>query len=313
MSETLLGVFIGAIFGLFGSLVGATVSALLERDRASRERLREVRLRLVGESIQTSEVMNFIKSQRRRKWPMFWKREEPDLSRADLHEVDLRSRDLRRIILYRANLSKADLQGANLEWADLSKANLTEADLSGANLCTVNLFGTNLSKSDLSHAKLARANLSGAVLRDANLAKADLSGAYMYGADLSNANLSGAKLDGAFLLETIMPNSNAASDQPEWEACEIEWVNITNIGDHLLARSRGYFKASAIGPSGSYLAGATLDGLIIDGRARKALKSNDNVRQAFEELISELIKDGWEPVEGRGNDWFSQRFRRRIK
>jgi hypothetical protein len=83
----------------------------------------------------------------------------PDLSGADLTEVQL----------YAANLS-----GANLTRAHLARAKLAGADLTATNPTWANLFGVNLAEASLRRANLLRANLLRANLLRANLTYADL-------------------------------------------------------------------------------------------------------------------------------------------
>jgi uncharacterized protein YjbI with pentapeptide repeats len=185
MSETLLGVLIGSGMTLLGLLI-----TLWAQDRRTRrERMYQQRLRLVSEYIQTSEVLDFIRSQRKRAWPRFWKRGEPDLSRTNLEKIDLREQDLRGVKLFRANLSKADLDSANLRGVDLGKADLSEADLSKANLSEADLRGANLSGAILSGANLHAARLHRADLEDADLRSADLEGADLYATNLHSATI----------------------------------------------------------------------------------------------------------------------------
>jgi hypothetical protein len=134
MSETLMGVIIGGPFGFLGALTGILANIWLDGRRAHRERLLNIRLRLVGEKIQTSEVMDYIHAARRRKWPRLWVMEGADLSYANLQQIDLRFQDLHQVKLFRANLTAADLDIANLSGSDISKAQLNRADLSKANL-----------------------------------------------------------------------------------------------------------------------------------------------------------------------------------
>jgi len=194
MSDALLGVIIGATFGFLGALMGILANTWLDARRARRERLREVRLRLVGDRVQTSEVLDFINTGRQRQWPRFWVHSHADLSRAQLQEIDLRGQDLHGVKLFRANLSHIDLDLANLSGADLSKA-----DMNGADLSLANLSGAKLGRANLAYAELFKTNLSKTKLRNADLSHADLSQADLSGADLTLANLSGARLTGAVI------------------------------------------------------------------------------------------------------------------
>jgi uncharacterized protein YjbI with pentapeptide repeats len=194
MSETLVGVIIGGTFGFLGALTGIFANVWLDARRARRERIHDIRVRLVGERIQTSEVMDFIHTARRRLWPRFWVVQGADLSYANLQQIDLRFQDLHQVKLFRANLSAADLDVADLSGSDMSKAQMNRADLGNANLS-----GANLNRTDLSQADLYRANLRGARLSNASLTHADLSQADLTGADLAKADLSGAKLLGTII------------------------------------------------------------------------------------------------------------------
>lgn len=122
MSDTLLGVIIGGTFGFLGAITGIIANTYLDHTRARRERLREVRLRLVGDQIQTSEVLDYLRTARRRQWPRFWLIDHADLSRANLREVDLRGVNMSFVKLFRANLTGSDLDYTNLSHCDLSKA-----------------------------------------------------------------------------------------------------------------------------------------------------------------------------------------------
>lgn len=93
----------------------------------------------------------------------------PNLSGADLSDIDLNGANLSRTILNRAILIGTDLSGASLNGADLSGASLSGADLSEANLSRANLFRTNLSGANFSGAslfgtKFNNANLSQAIV-----------------------------------------------------------------------------------------------------------------------------------------------------
>jgi TIR domain/Pentapeptide repeats (8 copies) len=129
-------------------------------------------------------------------WRHEHRRDQADLSQADLHGV---------------NLSKADLN-----WTNLSKAILSEADLRRANLYKANLSGadlrrSNLSGADLCGADLGRADLSGADFSKANLSRADLSMAYLTGATLRNACLDGANFERVTVSHTIFASVDLSS------------------------------------------------------------------------------------------------------
>ncbi|MEN6560151.1 MAG: pentapeptide repeat-containing protein [Acidobacteriota bacterium] len=168
-----------------------------------------------------------------------WRRKNtriiPDLSGADLSEIDLAGANLARADLTAARLSGTNLSGANLSRARLFRADLSQADLSRANLfktnlCQADLGGANLNRADLTSALLIRANLSGASLLDACLNDANLGQASLFrsrldkavlrrtsffksdltGADFTGADLAGANFQEAVLEETSLVRANAA-------------------------------------------------------------------------------------------------------
>jgi len=126
-----------------------------------------------------------------------------NLARAKLFRADLSQADLSRANLFKANLSQADLAGANLNSADLSGAFLIRANLSGANLYGACLKGANLGQASLFRAKLVKANLSQASLFKSDLSEADLSEA-----DLEGANLQEAVLERTNLRSARLANAN---------------------------------------------------------------------------------------------------------
>jgi hypothetical protein len=168
----------------------------------------------------------------------------PDLSWADLSEVNLTGANL-----IATDLNKADLTGADLTGADLIRTNLIGADLSEANLTGANLSGANLSRANLSGAVLIGANLSEAVLREAVLSRADLSetvlsrailiGTNLRRADLSEANLSDADLSRANLSRANLSRANLSGAK----------VAYTIFADVILSTVNGLDKVQHNGPS----------------------------------------------------------------
>ena len=125
----------------------------------------------------------------------------PDLSEANLHEVDLSGAHLFMANLRGADLHEAYLSGADLSGAHVFMANLRGADLRGARLFTANLFmadlrGANLRGAHLNGADLRLADLRGANLRGAKLKAANLTAVLLIGGDLSAADLSDCRIYG---------------------------------------------------------------------------------------------------------------------
>ena len=159
----------------------------------------------------------------------------PDLSGANLSQLNLQGIDLRGANLTQVNFSNTDLREANLTRANLNRASLLKANLNNANLSKANLdyviFSQaiinrqtvidrkslqiykivnnfpregNFSQCDLSNSNLFRVNFTGADLSNANLTNANLTNAtlreaYLTGADLKKANLKNADLTNAYL------------------------------------------------------------------------------------------------------------------
>lgn len=179
-----------------------------------------------------SELQKLAKQKRGYKIWNQWRRENPtvtpNLSRADLSELNLGLFDLRG-----ANLKSAVLRNTQLSWAKLNNADLSNANLSRANLNSAELISCNLNKANLSRAELCNANLRKACfitasLREANLSnatlsfatltqtrlnKADLTSAVMRSVDLQDADLSavqalGADFEGAVLTGVCIQDWN---------------------------------------------------------------------------------------------------------
>jgi Na+/glutamate symporter len=77
MSDAVVVALIASVSGLMGVIIGTVVNVWAQSRREIQAHENEIRLRLIGKSIQTSEVMGFITSQRKRMWPLFWKRRQP--------------------------------------------------------------------------------------------------------------------------------------------------------------------------------------------------------------------------------------------
>jgi len=99
------------------------------------------------------------------------------------------------------------------------------------------------------------------------------------------------------------------AEELKWETCEIVWEEVSaSFGG--LGRITGYFWAKAIGPNGVYESGRTQFFKI------KGVWSPDSTYKedvaVHNALISQLVKDGWEPTTERGSTWWSHKFRRKA-
>jgi uncharacterized protein YjbI with pentapeptide repeats len=139
---------------------------------------------------------------------------ERSTSVANLDQIELSGRDLRRaraplvsfvgadlvgLRLENAYLVGARLEGANLIQARLNGADLRWAIVESALLRGASLHGANLELAQLKGAQLSAARLDWANLRAAGLEDADLSNAYLRATDLRAARLNSTLLDGARL------------------------------------------------------------------------------------------------------------------
>ncbi len=133
-------------------------------------------------------------------------------------------------------------------------------------------------------------------------------------------------------------NINVTSDDV-WETCEINLAyNFEEFSGGLrklygVSKVIWRFEATAIGPQGRY--GAAWSEILqplkngigdytskypnvrLDSKKPDIEPSIDelirnNCRSKVDNLIKKLVTDGWQPI-GRGQEWYSERFRRKIK
>jgi uncharacterized protein YjbI with pentapeptide repeats len=89
-----------------------------------------------------------------------------EITRENLNQLDLFGADLQGADLYETNLTGAYLFGADLQGADLRGAYLRWADLRWADLTLADLQGADLTEAKLQNTKLNMTNLTGANLTD---------------------------------------------------------------------------------------------------------------------------------------------------
>ena len=96
-----------------------------------------------------------------------------------------------------------------------------------------------------------------------------------------------------------------------WETCEITLVQLSLF--------KMVFEATAIGPQGRYAAACSEP--LSYGLLNSDWKFGDNdevvpvrhkTQPKLDALIKNLVADGWRPT-GRGQGWYSERFRRQVK
>lgn len=103
--------------------------------------------------------------------------------------------------------------------------------------------------------------------------------------------------------------------EPTWETCEIEYE-----GDWApTIKGKGQFLAKAVNPQGVYMAAKSQvfvirgDFFIGNGDTGPSLNNKEHVA-AHDDLVSQLLKDGWERTDGKVHSgrWWSDIFRRRV-
>ncbi|MFG6105369.1 pentapeptide repeat-containing protein [Leptothoe sp. EHU-05/26/07-4] len=143
-----------------------------------------------------------------------WRVENADI------EPDLSSAELRDLNLTDANLTKTNLEWAFLHNSNLERTNLEEANLRDAYLPDVRLNGANLRNAKLNNTFLSGANLTHADFTEADLTNAHLGHSTLIRTKFINASLVGADFTRASALEANFTESNLTG------ACIQEW----NIG-----------------------------------------------------------------------------------
>jgi hypothetical protein len=169
---------------------------------------------------------------------------KPDLSKADLTDLDLIGVNLNKANLYSARLNKSRLNTADLHDANLFHAILNGADLSDANLSEAVLNGAYLSKTNLTRANMPKTDLRGALLSTANLSKANLFQANLYFSNLFGANLTEAVLAEANLYGTRF--GWALLRMTDFSRATVGWSEFGNVD---LSLAKGLESVKHDGPS----------------------------------------------------------------
>jgi hypothetical protein len=130
-------------------------------------------------------------------------------------------------------------------------------------------------------------------------------------------------------------SKNPATEEARYEICEVEWVEKqrtrNNVAENLREgfgaifggyKPEGQFRAKVIGSKGIYFAKespffSTNIYVLEEGEEGSSIThvepQRDNTAiQFLDNLIAHLVKDGWEPLETQGRNWYSYRFRRKT-
>jgi hypothetical protein len=122
----------------------------------------------------------------------------------------------------------------------------------------------------------------------------------------------GARLpdDAAFCFKCGQSQGTRVADPGRWEYCEI----FVRYKDGVL-RDTYYFEAEAVGPRGPYIAMRSREWRepANEPRWQATDNSNETAFAIHKELISALIKDGWEVTGEKGSNWENHRFRRAVR
>jgi hypothetical protein len=95
-------------------------------------------------------------------------------------------------------------------------------------------------------------------------------------------------------------------ERSRWETCEIHDAEGIR-GDHYKVRCH-WFQALASGPYGTYTAG-TSEGFYCPNWAPEP----EYAAGQLAALAGVLKRAGWQPLDSRGSEWWSLRFRRRVR
>jgi hypothetical protein len=150
-------------------------------------------------------------------WRLSYPSIQPDLTGADLHEMNFRGDGLKYANFQNTHLSRANLADAELVLCDFSGADLSHAMCVKANFQMslmegVNLRGANLHSANLSNVQLTNANLNEADLRFANfyytiLKESDLTATLLYrtrfcGAEFRDVDFKDARIGDTIFSDT---------------------------------------------------------------------------------------------------------------
>lgn len=116
----------------------------------------------------------------------------PDLTKADLSEMDLKGINFSKTILRKTNLNFSNLSSAvffkaNLRYVDFGDSNLTKTNFLNADLFKANFRDANLTNSNLVSSNLSNSDFRRAILINTNFSKAVIGWTVFGDADLSKA------------------------------------------------------------------------------------------------------------------------------
>ncbi|MEA1936195.1 MAG: DUF2169 domain-containing protein [Thermodesulfobacteriota bacterium] len=132
------------------------------------------------------------------------------LTREEVIERYEKGESLEGAILSEIDLSKLDLHGINLSQAQCQKTKFCESNLDGAIFNQTLAQEADFSKASLRNMKSEKGIFSKALFKEANIASADIDSAILQEADLTKANCAGAKLKMTILQKAKLNQVNLA-------------------------------------------------------------------------------------------------------
>lgn len=123
------------------------------------------------------------------------------IEKASKYVPDLSYANLRNLEIIAMNFSSGNFKGADLSGSDIMMSNLSSANLDDAILRGAQMYGTNLERADMDRADLSAVEGAVANFTNASLRSANLSYANMQGAEFRHATLQGADLTGTVFIE----------------------------------------------------------------------------------------------------------------
>lgn len=127
----------------------------------------------------------------------------------------------------------------------------------------------------------------------------------------ANARFASGTSDYEAVSRTAVGGPSGLRTHVSWETCEVIHEQVRPG----IWSSAMQFTADAVGPGGRYQAGSSPEFKVDSAFALEDPKARSMVQgadAALGALVSALVRDGWEPLETRGQYWYSHRLRRQA-
>ena len=103
-------------------------------------------------------------------------------------------------------------------------------------------------------------------------------------------------------------SKDSGRSQVEFEVCEIVW-EVTRKPKLLELNSRAKFFVRAIGPSGKYTVAESRE-FVLGGD--EGIRLDPETKASHDDLVQNLVQDGWQPIEGTSTVGFHIQFKRPV-